>query len=178
MVRGLSIAERPPMKRARVVVAVFAIAAGGCVPRPEDYLAVSKTVASMRLQCPSDAIVLERFAEMTQVARGCGQEAMITCLEPDANGFAGPSGQCFPMQDLRVRAAFELSCEARSLALLPLDRAGHTVGVSGCGRRAVYQYVQVSEDKYNWTLSGSVRAWTRRDPASAEDEPTASPDLD
>jgi hypothetical protein len=114
------------------------------------YLSTERTVASMRLECSADDVTIEDFAGMTRIAHGCGKQVMVTCLEPGS--FAGPTGECFPMQDLRTRAAFELSCDPNAVELTPLDAEGHTVGVNGCGARAVYQYVKVGQN-YNWTLS-------------------------
>ncbi len=139
-----------------ISILLIASATGcACVPTTVAYEEVTRTVAAKRLRCPEASIRLSRFADMTRIAMGCGGEVMITCLEPGE--FSGPSGECFPVQDLKMRAGFELRCDRGAIALTPLDGAGHTVGARGCGRQAVYQYVEVSDDKYDWTLSGSVR---------------------
>ncbi len=110
---------------------------------------VQVSAASDVLKCPKERITLTPFKGDTNVARGCGREVMLTC--------AAPSG-CFPMQDLRQRASFELGCSDKAaLEIVPLDELGHTVGVTGCGKKSVYQYVQVSAGGFDWVLGSDSR---------------------
>ena len=153
---------RPGPSRCRLSIALaLATGAAACGFAPNDPMSAdwnstrrSLVAAAGRLDCPEGAIALSPFASATRIARGCGKQVMITCLPPGS--FAGMLGQCFPMQDLHRRAAFELDCDpAEVVDAEPLDDAGRVVGVRGCGRRVVYQYVQVG-DIYNWVRSGQV----------------------
>ena len=116
---------------------------------PSTYIATERVVAAEELDCPAASITFESFAGPTQTAHGCGREAMVTCVDPGA--FGGAGGECFSVQDLKKRAAFELPCDG-AIQLTALDAEGRTVGVLGCGKRAVYQYVQ-GRDRYDWRLS-------------------------
>ena len=62
------------------------------------------------------------------------------------------------MPDLKQRAAFELTCDRGSLELTALDDDGYDVGVKGCDKRLVYQYVQTAEDHYDWTSHAQPKA--------------------
>jgi len=103
------------------------------------------SIAPQVLGCPAAEVTLSPFKGVTHLAQGCGRERMMTC-SPDGS-------QCFPMQDLKQRAAFELNCAQTSLQLTALDGDGFDVGVEGCGKRLVYQYAETAEGHYDWTPS-------------------------
>ena len=91
------------------------------------------------------------FAGETRIFTGCGREVWFTCA-----GFSRGE-QCFPMQDLRTRVSFELGCtDKASIVFKPLEESGHTVGVEACGKRGVYQYVQIAAWKYDWVLNSGA----------------------
>jgi hypothetical protein len=110
--------------------------------------ALRQSVAPEVLKCPARDVTMVPFQGSTDFARGCGREAMITCVRHPYYGV-----RCFPMQNLRERAAFDLRCEdKKSLQFVGLDGDGHVVGVRGCGRQATYQYVLV-DGQWNWIMN-------------------------
>jgi len=88
--------------------------------------------ASDRLHCPDEHIAYATLADGSQLVRGCDREALLACYG------------CRATADLARQAAFELGCSPEALRYQPLDTVASfrpaTVGVSGCGRRGVYQY--------------------------------------
>jgi hypothetical protein len=139
------------MRAASAAVVFTGFALTACVTTRTKEEA-ERDVATQVLKCPSESIELVPFAGDTRIAKGCGGELMITCAQ-----FAYQPEQCFPMQDLRQRAAFELDClDKASIQLVPLDALGRTVGVTGCGKRGTYQYVQVASSKMDWVMSSAA----------------------
>ncbi len=112
--------------------------------------ALQRGVAPQKLQCDEKQITMTPFAGETRIFTGCGREVWFTCA-------SFPRGeQCFPMQDLRERASFEMACAEKSaITFTPLDAAGHSVGVSACGQRMLYQYVQTAAWKYDWVATSA-----------------------
>ncbi len=90
------------------------------------------TAASDRLHCPDEHIAYATLADGSQLVRGCDREALLACYG------------CRATADLARQAGFELRCPVESLSYQPLDSMSSyraaTVGISGCGARAVYQY--------------------------------------
>ena len=104
-------------------------------------------LAAERLQCPEKDVRTSPFGDGgTQVATGCGQERKYTWL----NGWV-------EMQDLRKRAAFDLSCNPAQIQILPLSSS--SAGVSGCGKQATYVYKAISASGlqvgYDWAMNSS-----------------------
>lgn len=139
----------------------------GCTFARPDRQQLQLSVAPQVLKCPAEQITVEPFAGETRILRGCGREVMMTCAV-----FAGGHESCHPMASLKERAAFELDCDASAIKLAPLADNGHSVGVSGCSKRAVYQYVQTS-GKFGWILesAGSKLETKRSDPPAGTSRP-------
>lgn len=107
-------------------------AAGGALAAALVASCAFTTAASDRLHCPDEHIAYATLADGSQLVRGCDREALLACYG------------CRATADLARQAGFELRCPVESLRYQPLDplssyRAA-TVGISGCGARAVYQY--------------------------------------
>jgi hypothetical protein len=89
------------------------------------------TAASDRLRCPDERIAYATLADGSQLVRGCGREALLACYG------------CRATADLARQAGFELGCPVEGLRYETLDSVSFhpvTVGIWGCGKRAVYQY--------------------------------------
>jgi hypothetical protein len=89
------------------------------------------TAASDRLHCPDEHIAYATLADGSQLVRGCDREALLACYG------------CRTTADLARQAGFELGCPVDALRYETLDSVSFhpaTVGISGCGKRAVYQY--------------------------------------
>ena len=138
--------------------ALLAVGLSACaVVTPET---LQRSSASEVLGCPEGQVTLFPFKGVTHIARGCGRERMMTCAPGDFDS-------CFPMQDLRKRAAFEMSCDPTALQFTALDADGYDVGVAGCERRVVFQYVRVSgghDEDGEFTVDDSHYDWVRSQP--------------
>jgi hypothetical protein len=67
--------------------------------------------------------------------------SLLACVRPHTReGFMQPDDGGI------TRAAFELSCPAEQLQVV--DLGGQTMGVNGCGRRAIYSYVVTGSGYY------------------------------
>jgi hypothetical protein len=128
-------------------VVVVAVAMGCSHPSHET---LQWSVAPRKLSCDQKQITAKPLAGDTRIFTGCGREVWMTCAS------FSTGEQCFPMQDLRARAAFEMGCEDKaSLTFAALDASGHTVGVTACSKRIIYQYVQTEAWNYNWVATSS-----------------------
>jgi hypothetical protein len=136
-----------------VALALIVVSIGCATANRE---ALQRGIAPEKLQCDEKQITMTPFAGETRIFTGCGREVWFTCA-------SFPSGeQCFPMQDLRARASFEMDCaDKATITFTPLDAAGHTVGASACGKRTVYQYVQTAAWKYDWVATSNASAESR-----------------
>lgn len=138
----------------RRIPLVWIVVSTGCFATANRE-ALQRGVAPEKLQCDEKQITMTPFAGETRIFTGCGREVWFTC----ANFPRGE--QCFPMQDLRERASFEMGCAEKSaITFTPLAPNGHSVGVSACGQRMLYQYVQTAAWKYDWVAT-SARTDTR-----------------
>ena len=105
--------------------------------------------AAERIECPADQVTITDVGDsQTKLAEGCGRSEMYT-------NTGGWPAFWSPMPDLRKRASFDLSCGGAELTLNPLS-TGRQQGVVGCGKKAVYSYVQTARHHYDWVLDSPV----------------------
>ena len=124
------------MSHRTLTLAGLLLVAAGCAasPRADELLARSRK----DLACPAAQEVDTGFMSVAEV-RGCGK----------ANVYLYAGGESAWLSPLD-RAPFELSCERSQLTTTILDPK--TVGVSGCGKRAVYVAVFPGGDLGKWVL--------------------------
>jgi hypothetical protein len=93
-------------------------------------------------------------------SRSAGNDGVSSCrpspLPPTCTD-ATQGKQCFPRDELRDQAAYELRCpDKATIAFQPLEPEWQTVSVEACGRRAIYQRQQTTERSHAWILTSQV----------------------
>src|SRR5215510_2532732 len=101
--------------------------------------------AAPRLQCPESQIDVARVSPSLERASGCGRAEYYL--------FEGLSWG--DTEELQQRAGFDLDCPVHELVLTSLSQNDPPqLGVSGCGRRAVYIHAR-TESGEAWIMDST-----------------------
>ena len=113
-------------------------------------------LAAEDLKCSAE-LVTTYLGENQYQLTGCGTEGIyeLRCT----------MGQCSWAPDVRARAQFDMGCERAQLETTRIDK--HTVGVTGCGKRATYRLLG-SRYALSWSLNSEVTQDASRPPVGDE----------
>jgi hypothetical protein len=112
-------------------------AAAGCATRGE-----LRAQAAVDLKCDEAALSTKGVWPYVERVSGCGKEN-VYLWEHSAKKWVSPLD----------RAAFELSCSKEAMQTIYLS--DRSIGVEGCGRKAVYQLVVGAYQPPAWVLNST-----------------------
>ena len=134
--------------RAALLLSSIAGCAHADSAQDSDLFPTLRPRAAADSACPPTEIHSSQVgANSIALATGCGKQGYYSW-----NGDAWES----PAD----RAAFELNCPKEQLSSTPLGPT--SVGVAGCGQRAVYLFVEVPHEVPRWVMNSASTESSRR----------------